>query len=158
VERKEARGTGLSEQAASRMKTLVELSRAVILRSALYAVLLFVLLEVIQGSVDYAFLAVTVLVVVVMHEALHMVGMEAVGTQHSESFKALAVGYAAVDVTSNGRIVLAVIAPFLVLLPIGAYLATSSFPEFEAVGWSIIIMHVCLLPIELGTIKSRPVG
>jgi len=138
------------------MKTLAELSRAVLLRSALYALLLFVLLEFLAGSVDYAFLAVTVLVVVVMHEALHMVGMEVVGTEHFESFKSLAVGYATLEVASNGRIVLAVIAPFLVLFPIGAYLALSSYAVFEAVGLSIIVMHVCLLPIELGTIKSRP--
>ena len=71
--------TGLPIGAASRIRTFGELSRAVLLRSALLAVLLYFLLEAFQGSVDYAFLAVTVFVVVVMHEALHMVGMEALG-------------------------------------------------------------------------------
>jgi hypothetical protein len=150
------RATALSEEAASRLRTFAELSRAVLLRSALYAVLLFVLLEGFQGSVNYAFLAVTVFVVVVMHEALHMVGMEAAGTQHSETFRVLAVGYATVGVDSNGRILLAVLSPFLVMFPLGAYLVTSSVPALAAVGWSVIIMHGCLLPIELGTIRSRP--
>jgi hypothetical protein len=149
--------TGLPGGAASRIRTFGELSRAVLLRSGLYAVLLYFLLEAFQGSVDYAFLAVTVFVVVVMHESLHMVGMEVLGTEHSETFKIFAVGYAAAEVTSGSRILLAVIAPFVVLIPLGAYLVLSSIPEFVAVGWSIIILHACLLPIELGTIRSRPI-
>ncbi len=86
-----------------------------------------------------------------------MVGMEVVQTQHSETFKVLAVGYATVNVDSNGRILLSVLAPFLVLFPLGAYLALSSYTEWVAVGWAVIIMHSILLPIELGTIKSRPI-
>ncbi len=149
-------GTALSEEAASRVRAFADISKAVLLRSALYAVLLYALLEALQGSVDYAFLGVTVVVVVVMHEALHMVGMEVVQTPHSETFKVLAVGYATVNVDSNGRILLSVLAPFLVMFPLGAYLALSSFPLWSAVGWSIIIMHSCLLPVELVTIRSRP--
>jgi len=136
------------------MRALGELSKALLLRSALFAVLLFACLEWFQGSVNYVFLGVTVLVVVVMHESLHMVGMEVVGTKHAETFKALAVGYATMGVESNGRILLSVLAPFVVMFPLGGFLALSSFPAFAAVGWSIIAMHVCLLPIELGTIRA----
>ncbi len=140
--------------ATERARTVAELGRAVLFRSAIYVVLLYFLLLAFRATVDYGFLAVTVFAVVVMHEAFHMIGMEALRTDHSESFRLLAVGYAAVNLT-NRKALVAVALPFIILLPFGFLLTLTRIPAFMAVGWSIIIMHAILLPIELTTIRSK---
>jgi hypothetical protein len=131
------------------------LVRALVIRSALFAVLLFVFLEALAGSVDYPFLVVSVFAVVVMHEAFHMIGMEGMRTDHSESFRFLAVGYAAANL-SNGKVFVAIALPFGILLPFGFLLTLTGMAAYVALGWSIIIMHAILLPVELSTLRSSP--
>ncbi len=137
-----------------RTRIVGEVVQTVALRSVVFGVLAWVLLEELAGAVDPAFLVVTVFVVVVMHEALHMVGMEVTRTQHLEKFKLLAVGYVALD-APTGQVLLAVLLPFLALFPMGFVLVSTGFPSFVAIGWAVIAMHVVLLPIELGTAHLR---
>lgn len=116
---------------------------------------LILLLEVYQGSVDGAFLVVTVLVVVVMHEGLHMVGMEALRLDHSESFRLLVVGYAATITTSTWKVMTALLLPFAVFFPLGAYLILQGGAVYVALGWSMVVVHAILLPIELVSMRAK---
>ena len=129
------------------LKIAAELAAAIAARFGLYALLLFFLLQTLEGVVRYDFLALTAMIVILMHEASHILGMEIVKADHYESFHMLAINYGAVNL-SGYRAAFAVILPYLVLFPLGYWLTTTGVATYIAAGWAVILMHAILLPIE----------
>ena len=135
-----------------RLKVAAEVAAAVILRFGLYAVLLFFLLQTLRESVSYEFLALTTMIVVLMHEALHILGMEMVRADHFESFHTLAINYGAINLSSYKASV-PLILPYLVLFPLGYGLTLTGVATYIAAGWAAVLMHAILLPVEAYSIR-----
>ncbi|MBM3897474.1 MAG: hypothetical protein FJ358_02975 [Thaumarchaeota archaeon] len=124
-----------------------EVAAALFFRLSLYAVVLLFLLQAVGGMVSYEFLAFTTMIIVLAHEALHILGMELVKADHFESFHILAINYGAFNLKSSKASV-PLLLPYLALFPLGYWLTLTGVGTYVAAGWAIILMHLILLPIE----------
>ena len=129
------------------LRVAAEVAVALFFRLGLYAVLLLFLLQAVGGSVSYEFLAFTTMIVVLVHEALHILGMELVKADHFESFHVLAINYGAFDLKSYKASV-PLLLPYSALFPLGYWLTLTGVGTYIAAGWAVILMHAILLPIE----------
>ena len=130
-----------------RIKVAAEVTAALFFRLGLYAMLLLFLLQIVQGSVSYEFLILTAMIVVLIHEALHIVGMELVRADHFESFHLLAINYGAFNL-SGSKASVPMVLPYLVLFPLGYFLTLTGVGTYVAAGWAVVLMHAILLPVE----------
>ncbi len=87
------------------------------------------------------------MIIVLIHEALHIVGMELVRADHYESFHLLAINYGAFNLSSSKASVPMVL-PYLVLFPLGYFLTLTGVGTYVAAGWAVVLMHAILLPLE----------
>ena len=129
------------------LRVAAELAVALCFRLGLYAVLLLFLLQAVRGTISYEFLALTTMIVVLVHEALHILGMELVKADHFESFHVLAINYGAFNLKSYKASV-PLLLPYLALFPSGYWLTLTAVGTYVAVGWAVVLMHAILLPIE----------
>lgn len=136
------------------LENLLRITFAISLRYVLYAIplLALLLLQVIQGPIRYEFLIMTIFSMALMHESLHLVGMEMARAEHYENITPIAITYELVDLSIYGT-ALTLFLPYIVILPLSYWLTTTGVATFMAVGWAVMITQLVLFAVELFSLR-----